>query len=137
MRRPKHTEPKPATETPGFRPGIRVVEFKGATRLHTHRDGDALASSFVEGAIVRVIPRADTDRAAVEEFLRGMGAAHVWFAPRAAEQAVVPARDRAAARPADVRPARPVVMELVDKAATRDRDRLRATVDRLLAEEGL
>ena len=110
-----------------------VVPIEDATRLVTIKEGDDVAT--VEGAIVRVIPArsmSPADRALLKKKIIDMGAAHVWFAPAAAAAAVVLERAKEH-RGEGVRDA---IYDMVDKARTADRPKLRAVVDDALTRAG-
>lgn len=112
--------------------------IQGATRLFTHREGDALASAFVKDSIVRVVPSGDTTgpgRVELREFLNTYGAAHVWFAPRAAARQVV-ASDGAPAETLD-EPPRIIIMRMVAEAHTKDRAVLEDIIEAAITAEGL
>jgi len=136
MRRRKHPEFQAQVlygETP-----VEIVRIEDAAKLFTFREGDATASTFIKGAIVRVIPSGEStgpERAELRDFLLGYGAAHVWLAPRAAARQVLPPVDAVAETPEE--PPRTVIMRMVDESHTRDRELLRHVIEAAITAENL
>lgn len=136
---------QPATPdhgNPGFHgappAGVQVVLFEDATKLYTHRMGDALCNDWVKGAIVKLVPEASTTaeerRGYRESLLNDWGAKHVWFAPaRQAQRAAV----QDAARGVVGETLRQAVDALLEKANSRDPAALRGVVDEALTKAGL
>jgi hypothetical protein len=100
------------------------------------RNGATWIPSLYAGALVRLVPPAEATEAEIQanaETLRANGASAVRVMPKAASETV--GLPKAPLAPA--KPYRAIVMELVEQAATEDREGLRGAVIEALMRAGL
>lgn len=118
-------------------PGVAYVPFEHPRRLLTTKPGSTLTAHEVNGAIVRIAPRADDSDDVIESLrnlLNEWGAARVFVLPRPREK-VLPEKKVTAMM--KTRSLRQVVEVLIAESAFDDKEALGALAEELMVSEKL